>query len=98
MNDETIRVEVLYAESGRAWRIPLTIPPGTTAGALLDRLPALAKAWPAAAFAPVAMAVFGREIDAGQVLRDGDRFELLRALPVDPKLARRVRAEAMKPN
>jgi putative ubiquitin-RnfH superfamily antitoxin RatB of RatAB toxin-antitoxin module len=43
------------------------------------------------------MAVFGREIDRGTLLRGGDRLELLRALPTDPKLARRARAGSVKP-
>lgn len=38
-------------------------------------------------------AVFGVRADAGTVLRDGDRVELLRPLQVDPKDARRRRAE-----
>ncbi|QWP75577.1 RnfH family protein [Lysobacter sp. K5869] len=38
-------------------------------------------------------AVFGVHADAGTALRDGDRVELLRALQIDPKEARRRRAE-----
>jgi len=90
-------VEVLYAEPGRAWRMALATTSATTAGDLLARLPVLAPHWPKAAFAPAAMAVFGREIEADRVLRDGDRLELLRALPVEPKLARRARAKIHKP-
>lgn len=37
-------------------------------------------------------AIFGVNADAGALLRDGDRVELLRALQVDPKEARRRRA------
>lgn len=40
----------------------------------------------------VAVAVFGEKVDAGRVLVDGDRVELLRALTIDPKDARRRRA------
>ena len=40
------------------------------------------------------MAVFGVRVDEGSVLNDGDRLELLRALTIDPKDARRKRAEA----
>jgi hypothetical protein len=40
------------------------------------------------------MAVFGKEVGPEARLRDGDRLELLRALPTDPKLARRARAGA----
>lgn len=41
-----------------------------------------------------ALAVWGRKVPWGHVLRDGDRIELLRALTVDPKEARRVRYRA----
>ena len=37
-------------------------------------------------------AVFGERITPQHVLRDGDRLELLRALELDPKEARRLRA------
>jgi putative ubiquitin-RnfH superfamily antitoxin RatB of RatAB toxin-antitoxin module len=93
----SIRVEVLYAECGKAWRLPLDLAPGTTVGALLARLPGLVPHWPSAAFAPAATAVFGREVFADVALADGERLELLRALPTDPKRARRARAETTKP-
>ena len=94
---DTLRVEVVYAERGRAWRLPLELPRSTTVGELLARLPGLVPHWPAAAFAADATAVFGREVEASSALADGDRLELLRALPTDPKQARRARAETTKP-
>lgn len=39
------------------------------------------------------LAIFGVAAVQGTPLRDGDRVELLRALQVDPKQARRLRAE-----
>lgn len=89
-------IEVVYAEAGRAWRVRVPASEGLTAGEVLARLPALVPAWPRAAFAPAAMAVFGREVDPSASLREGDRLELLRALPTDPKLARRARAGARR--
>ncbi len=85
---DTIRVEVVYAERGRAWRLPLELPRGATVGELLARLPGRVSHWPAAAFAAD---------EASSTLADGDRLELLRALPTDPKQARRARAETTKP-
>ncbi len=38
------------------------------------------------------LAVWGRLCDPGQALRDGDRVDVTRALRVDPKEARRLRA------
>ena len=40
-----------------------------------------------------ALAVFGVAANADTALHDGDRVELLRALQMDPKQARRLRAE-----
>lgn len=85
-------VEVIFAEAGRAWRLRLPAADGLTAGDVLAALPVQAPGWPEAAYAPAAMAVFGREVGPEVRLRDGDRLELLRALPTDPKLARRARA------
>ncbi|MDO5505992.1 MAG: RnfH family protein [Pseudoxanthomonas suwonensis] len=42
------------------------------------------------------LAVFGDRVTASHVLRDGDRLEVLRPLLVDPKQARRLRAEAAR--
>ena len=42
-------------------------------------------------------AVHGEHVLAEQILRDGDRLELLRPLQVDPKDARRRRAARKKP-
>ncbi len=41
-------------------------------------------------------AIFGERVPMGQVLREGDRVELLRPLQVDPKDARRRRAARKK--
>lgn len=90
-------VEVIYAEAGKAWRLRLPAAGGLTAGEVLAALPAQASGWPERALAPAAMAVFGREVGPDTKLRDGDRLELLRALPTDPKLARRARAGAGRP-
>lgn len=38
------------------------------------------------------LAIYGEAATADQMLRDGDRIELLRALKIDPKEARRRRA------
>jgi len=41
-------------------------------------------------------AVYGERVTPAHVLRDGDRLELLRALLIDPKQARRRRAQAQR--
>lgn len=86
------RHEVLYAEAGRAWRRSFDLDEGATVADLLAKVQECCGDWPDSARSPAAMAVFGREIKAGDILRDGDRLELLRVLPTDPKRARRDRA------
>ena len=44
----------------------------------------------------VGVAVFGLAASADTVLHEGDRIELLRPLRMDPKQARRLRAERAK--
>lgn len=44
----------------------------------------------------VALAVYGHAATEATVLHDGDRVELLRALQLDPKQARRLRAARAK--
>jgi len=41
-------------------------------------------------------AVYGERVTPAHVLRDGDRLELLRALLIDPKQARRQRAQMQR--
>ena len=44
----------------------------------------------------IALAVFGQVATMATPLRDGDRIEFLRGLQLDPKQARRLRAERAK--
>ena len=44
----------------------------------------------------VGLAVFGQAAAMATLLHDGDRIELLRGLQIDPKQARRLRAERAK--
>lgn len=89
-----MRVELLYAECGKAWRLSLELDAGATVGEALRRFSGQAADWPEAALAPAAVALYGRIVGPEQVLGEGDRLELLRALRCDPKAARRQRAAA----
>lgn len=40
--------------------------------------------------------IFGERVDDDSTLHDGDRLELLRPLQVDPKEARRLRADKVR--
>jgi putative ubiquitin-RnfH superfamily antitoxin RatB of RatAB toxin-antitoxin module len=89
---ERIAVEVAYAEAGRQWVLPVQLPAGATvmqaieASGLLEQVPGLA-------IDPARLGVFSRKAAPGQVLEDGDRVEIYRPLSLDPKEARRRRAQ-----
>ncbi len=88
----TIAVEVVCAEPGRAWRVALVLPDGASALAAAEAS-GLAARLPGGTIDPEGLAVFGRPVQAGAMLRDGDRLELLRPLRADPRQQRRERAK-----
>jgi putative ubiquitin-RnfH superfamily antitoxin RatB of RatAB toxin-antitoxin module len=81
---KTIRVEVVHALPDRQRVVAVDLPEGASAREAVwaSRLQARRDA----------LGRFGRRIDPGTALRDGDRVELLRRLPNDPREARRARA------
>ena len=83
-----MRVEVAYALTERQRIVVLELAAGATAA---DALAAsgLLRSEPALAAAPLELSVFGRLVAPQQVLRDGDRVEVLRPLQADPKEVRR---------
>ena len=81
----------------RVWLGQITVSPGCTVGEALNQAQAWAQAGVAADQAWAlgwSVGVWGRKASPEQVLRDGDRVELVRPLLVDPKEARRVRYRA----
>lgn len=83
----SMAVELLRAWPHRHESRALRLPAGSTAADAL-----LAAGWIIDAAHP-ALAIHGQRVPPGHVLADGDRIELLRPLAMDPKQARRLRAE-----
>ena len=81
-----LRVEVVYALADVQTVVPLQVPAGTSAGQ------AVALSGLGAKGASQVLGLFGRTIAPTQLLRDGDRVEILRPLAADPKETRRRRA------
>jgi putative ubiquitin-RnfH superfamily antitoxin RatB of RatAB toxin-antitoxin module len=79
-----LRVEVVYALAGKQQVAVLRLAQGATASQAIE-----ASGLPAAG---LRTGIGGRVVAPGQVLRDGDRVELLRPLAADPNEARRLRA------
>lgn len=82
-----MKIEVVAAWPDRCAARVLDLPEGATA------LQACSASGLAEGHPLAGMAVFGRRVSDATILHDGDRLELLRALVIDPKQARRRRAE-----
>jgi hypothetical protein len=85
-------VEVIYALPDRAIVKAYRLLPTATVGDAL----ALAAAdldFAAVDVAAAAAGIFGKPVPMGRLVQPGDRIELYRALAVDPKKARRERAQ-----
>ncbi|UPG88476.1 RnfH family protein [Luteibacter aegosomaticola] len=83
-------IEVAYAGPEGQAVVALVVPEGTTAWQAVERaLPQL----PAGVRPDEGrIGVFGKKVEAEQVLAAGDRVEIYRALTLDPMEARRRRA------
>lgn len=91
--DDRISIEVVYAERGRQWLVPLRVPLGTTALGAIEAS-GLRLRIPGFTVESSAIGVFGRVVPPDTPLRDGDRVEIYRPLRADPKAMRRARAAA----
>lgn len=85
-----MKVEVVLAWPRRFEAVTLDLPEGATVA------DALARSGLMLPDKIVAYAIHGLRCDTAQLLRDGDRIELLRPLVADPKDARRRRAADRK--
>lgn len=90
-----------FAGAWSSWQgvIDLDLPEGATVATALDAARAVLQARASAAleepeWADGVTGVFGEVCGRDRPLRDGDRVELYRPLSVDPKAARRARAQA----
>lgn len=89
---ELMHVEVAYAEPSAQVVVPLRVARGTTARDAVLASGLLAR-FPGIDLDRGGLGVFGVRVEPGHVLRDGDRVEIYRPLTVDPKEARRRRAQ-----
>ncbi len=84
-----IHVQCCYSPQPRqVLELTLTLESGTT---VEQALALLAPHWQWPAGQITAQGIWGRRVALGELLKDGDRLELYRALRVDPKVARRQR-------
>jgi putative ubiquitin-RnfH superfamily antitoxin RatB of RatAB toxin-antitoxin module len=88
-------VTVAYAGLERVWRIAVELPAGAC---VMDavRASGLVDLLGEADLSAAPVGIFGVVCAPDTVLRAGDRVEIYRPLPVDPKQARRQRAERVR--
>jgi putative ubiquitin-RnfH superfamily antitoxin RatB of RatAB toxin-antitoxin module len=81
-------VDVAYAQPDRQRIVRVALRDGMTAG---DAVAAsgLTVEFPELAARPLLLGIYGRRVEAAQLLRDGDRVEIYRELRTDPREARR---------
>jgi hypothetical protein len=85
---EVIAVVVACAEADRQSVLPLSVEAGCTAWEAVERSGILAR-HPAIDAAACGVGIFGVEVPRGRLLAAGDRVEVLRPLPEDPRERRR---------
>jgi putative ubiquitin-RnfH superfamily antitoxin RatB of RatAB toxin-antitoxin module len=86
-----MRVEIIYASADEQDVLEVDLDEGATA---LDAVHAsgIARRRVEIDLARLQLGRFGRRIAPQALVQEGDRIEILRPLPVDPKEARRLRA------
>ena len=90
-----VTVSVLLAEAGRQRSVTLALPTGATAWDAVEAS-GLLQGRDDLDPAGLAVAIYGRQVPRERELEAGDRVEILRPLPEDPKLRRRRAAQAGK--
>lgn len=90
-----LRVTVVYCAPGCEDVSELSLPVGATAADAVGAAGVLERHPEVATTAPT-VGVWGRTCALSRRLEDGDRVEIYRPLSVDPKEARRVRAEVRR--
>jgi putative ubiquitin-RnfH superfamily antitoxin RatB of RatAB toxin-antitoxin module len=87
-----LRVSVVYCARNATWTCELEVAAGTTLRLAIERSGVLTE-HPELQRDDLAVGVFSRPHPLDAPVHDGDRIEIYRPLLVDPKQARRHRAE-----
>jgi len=91
----TIAIEVVYASADQSWLIPFDVEEGSTVqqaivtSGILEQCPDIN-------LQINKVGIFSHIVEPDVLVRAGDRIEIYRPLLLDPKEARRLRAEKLK--
>jgi len=89
---KVIRVEVCYANPQQQWLLPIELPPESVVSQAIEASGILSHS-PELTLEILKVGIFGKKCPLDTVLKEGDRVEIYRPLTIDPKVARRLRAE-----
>jgi len=95
MNEQTMKIEVVYALPGRQEIISLNLPSGATVQDAVERS-GLLERYPDIDLKKQKVGIFAKLSKLDTALRDHDRVEIYRPLIADPKAVRKQRAEEGK--
>ena len=95
MDPPELHISVVYCAPGCEDVSELKLPAGATVADAVDAS-GVRRRRPQLAAGALDVGVWGRTAPLTQRLEDGDRVEIYRPLSVDPKEARRVRAEVRR--
>ncbi|WP_116963677.1 RnfH family protein [Fastidiosibacter lacustris] len=87
-----MKVELVYATKTIQKRYTLELTEGTTVEDAIEQTRVL-KDFPEIDLKTQPVGIFSEIIELGHRLKEGDRVEIYRTLTIDPKEARRIRAE-----
>ena len=86
-----MRIEVVYATASEQVVLEVQLPAGATVGDAVHMC-GIRTRFPEIDLAHAAVGIFGECVTLDRPLAQGDRVEIYRGLPADPKEARRRRA------
>lgn len=89
--ENTIRIEIAYAEADSQRIIGLVAHPGITARQAVERS-GIVRFYPQIDLSRLELGIFSNPCTPDTLLQDGDRVEIYRPLLCDPKEMRRQRA------
>ncbi len=85
---DTLSVEVVFALPDKQLLLLLDVETGATAISVVERSGILGKFSPQD-FSNFTLGIWGRPVERGHIVCDGDRIEIYRRLDIDPREARR---------
>jgi putative ubiquitin-RnfH superfamily antitoxin RatB of RatAB toxin-antitoxin module len=86
-----MQVEIVFALPERQVLEALDLEDGATVAEAIARS-GIERSFPGVVLSELQVGIWGRAVDRGRVLRDGDRVEIYRPLEIDPREARRLKA------